>query len=245
MNKAFGVLALTLVFAACSTAPLPPQADAPIPDPTPTITASDLAKLETDATSGFADAPSVEDVDAANRELEADRAVFEGDPDFKGEIPAPNVALEDALATLQGVNQARLRFVNGMIATPLDRFWAMRQNPGYHRGGYAWVNWSTDGCSGYSRAFPLSRFLKGLLDVVWFRACVQHDFGYRNYKDVLGIKNMKTQAAGYKRFTDQRFLDGMNWTCDRTFPSWNQKHLKIACRYAAVKVYRFVQNYGT
>ncbi len=241
MKQLLAVTALTLMFAACSTTPDPPSSQPPTVIEQPTLSEADRDSLVTSAQTEFTDAPSDAEVADTLKELEGALTNPADDPDFAVETPTP----EDGSAIAPQAARSRLAFVNYMIQTPLDNFWAIRQNPNYRKGWYAWFNWNTDGCSGYTKWFKPSAFLKKMLDVVWFKACVQHDFAYRNYKKVFNISNIKTQAPKYKALADQRFLDGMNWTCDRTFDRFVEKPLKALCRKGAVYVIGFVRRFGT
>jgi hypothetical protein len=145
----------------------------------------------------------------------------------------------------RGAAVNRLQFVTHGIVTPLDNFWNMRKDRRYRTGAYAWVIWTTDRCSmPHTWRVPSTVVIKKLMDKVWYKACTQHDFGYRNFRKVRGVTSMK-KIPKQKSLTDRRFLDGMNWTCDKTFDRGWEKPAKAACRKSAVVVYGMVKKYGT
>ncbi|CAL9297766.1 hypothetical protein SUDANB148_02820 [Streptomyces sp. SudanB148_2056] len=99
-------------------------------------------------------------------------------------------------------------------------------------------NWKTDYCSmapnkvagGYS----------------FTDACYRHDFGYRNYKSVVGKYYFK---KNHKSRIDKAFLRDMNTAC--TYKPWadpytpaQRKKLKAACKKTAKKYYQAVVALG-
>ncbi|MDQ0988910.1 phospholipase A2 [Streptomyces sp. V3I7] len=68
-------------------------------------------------------------------------------------------------------------------------------------------NWTTDGCSVPTGFAPYSR--------VFQPACVQHDFGYRNYGARWELKLDPTRSA--KEWIDGRFRTEMHRVCDNTY----------------------------
>jgi hypothetical protein len=66
-------------------------------------------------------------------------------------------------------------------------------------------DWTTDGCSG--RAIPNIGDWKG----VFHRACVQHDFGYRNFGGRGELKLDPTESR--RLWIDDRFLTEMTRIC--------------------------------
>ncbi|MET9995232.1 phospholipase A2 [Streptomyces mutabilis] len=66
-------------------------------------------------------------------------------------------------------------------------------------------NWSTNKCN-----FPAPNSV-GIYDFT--PACIRHDFGYRNYKDLFGKNNFRTQPNG-RKLIDEIFLQDMNAICD-------------------------------
>ncbi|KAF0647030.1 hypothetical protein K701_25645 [Streptomyces fradiae ATCC 10745 = DSM 40063] len=99
-------------------------------------------------------------------------------------------------------------------------------------------NWSTDGCSkspekipgGYDFTFP----------------CHRHDFGYRNYKSLVGHSKFRSQ---HKKRIDDVFLQDMNQVCNARF--WadpltpaGRKKAKAACLKTAKKYYSAVRALG-
>jgi hypothetical protein len=99
-------------------------------------------------------------------------------------------------------------------------------------------NWSTDGCSkapekipgGYDFTFP----------------CHRHDFGYRNYKSLVGVSKFRSQ---HKKRIDDVFLQDMKQVCNARF--WadpltpaGRKKAKAACLKTADKYYAAVRALG-
>jgi hypothetical protein len=99
-------------------------------------------------------------------------------------------------------------------------------------------NWSTDGCSkapekipgGYDFTFP----------------CHRHDFGYRNYKSLVGVSKFRSQ---HKKRIDDVFLQDMKQVCGARF--WadpltpaGRKKAKAACLKTADKYYAAVRAVG-
>ncbi|MEU9148802.1 phospholipase A2 [Streptomyces sp. NPDC048349] len=67
-------------------------------------------------------------------------------------------------------------------------------------------------------------------------ACIRHDFGYRNYRDLLGETAFRTSPAGKQRI-DLIFRQDLNQICDQR--GWPIRHTpgeRTACKEAA-KVY--------
>ncbi|MFJ3162077.1 phospholipase [Streptomyces kanasensis] len=99
-------------------------------------------------------------------------------------------------------------------------------------------DWSTDGCSkapekipgGYDFTFP----------------CHRHDFGYRNYKSLVGVSKFRSQ---HKKRIDAVFLQDMKQVCGRFF--WAdpltpaaRKKAKASCLKTADKYYATVRALG-
>lgn len=64
-------------------------------------------------------------------------------------------------------------------------------------------------------------------------ACVRHDFGYRNYRDLFGEEAFRNSPTG-KQHIDQVFLQDLNTICDT--PGWPVRHTpadRAACKSAA------------
>ncbi|MGW3563501.1 phospholipase A2 [Streptomyces sp. NPDC000941] len=64
-------------------------------------------------------------------------------------------------------------------------------------------------------------------------ACVRHDFGYRNYRDLFGEDAFRNSPTGKQRI-DQIFLQDLNMVCDD--PGWPLRHTpadRAACKTAA------------
>ncbi|WP_019586075.1 phospholipase A2 [Deinococcus apachensis] len=256
VRQASLALTLTVLLAACA------NTGAPAP------TGVDPSSAQTDAVQSAAPEPLLTDAEWAEVDAAFDRLL--GDPQALAALPsdaevaqAEREAAEgpqdaagvpDSAASLApqstSERQRRLAFVDFMIRTPLSNFWSIRQNGAYRRGWYAGFDWSTDGCSGYTRRVPISIIPKALLDLIWYRACTQHDFAYRNWKRFVPVRNLKTQRPDLKRLADQRFLDGMNWTCDLVFAPADWRHpvnklKRAACRRVATGVYQVVRIIGT
>jgi hypothetical protein len=195
MKQLLAVTALTLMFAACSTTPDPPSSQPPTVIEQPTLSDADRDSLVTSSQTEFTDAPSDAEVADTLKELEGALTNPANDPDFAVETPTPE-SDSGALLAPQAA-RSRLAFVNYMIQTPLDNFWAIRQNPAYRKGWYAWFDWSTDGCSGYTKWFKPSIFLKKLLDAVWVKACVQHDFA----SSISRISRRKLRSTRHSRIS--------------------------------------------
>jgi len=64
--------------------------------------------------------------------------------------------------------------------------------------------WSNDGCSGPT-------------EQIFHNACVQHDFGYRNYGAHYALKLSVTR--GTKEWIDARFHEEMDRACVDTYPA--------------------------
>ncbi|MFI5531776.1 phospholipase [Kitasatospora sp. NPDC051853] len=92
-------------------------------------------------------------------------------------------------------------------------------------------DWSTDGCS-HVPDNPLGFNFK--------YACHRHDFGYRNYKALVG---RTTFNAKYKAHVDDVFLRDMNTQCVlSTAPGSN---MQVACLSFARAYYTAVKNLGS
>ncbi|MEV0322761.1 phospholipase A2 [Streptomyces sp. NPDC050658] len=66
-------------------------------------------------------------------------------------------------------------------------------------------DWTNDGCTWWP-------------DGVFFEACAQHDFGYRNYGNhgATGLSLSPTEAT--KAWIDERFLNQMRFACNENHP---------------------------
>ncbi len=75
-------------------------------------------------------------------------------------------------------------------------------------------------------------------------ACVRHDFGYRNYRDLFGEDAFRNDQAG-KTHIDRLFREDLNKICDgRGFPREHTAVARAACRNAAEVYYRAVVAFG-
>lgn len=92
-------------------------------------------------------------------------------------------------------------------------------------------DWTTDGCSVPA---GLTRF-----DKVFRPACVQHDFGYRNYGSAHELKLSPTRKT--KNWIDGRFRTEMQRLCDATYKSSPQHE---NCLKAKDTFYFAVNNFG-
>ncbi|MEU3195054.1 phospholipase A2 [Streptomyces sp. NPDC006992] len=89
-------------------------------------------------------------------------------------------------------------------------------------------NWTTDGCSVPTGLFPYRE--------VFRPACVQHDFGYRNYGGNHELKLDPTRAT--KNWIDSRFRTEMRRICDDRYPAAGRHR---NCRRAADTYYAGVR----
>ncbi len=99
-------------------------------------------------------------------------------------------------------------------------------------------NWKTDYCS------KSPENIAGGYTFKW--ACYRHDFGYRNYKTLVGKYYFKKD---HKSRIDKAFLRDMNVACD--YRPWadpytpaQRKKLKAACKKTAKKYYQAVVALG-
>ena len=76
-------------------------------------------------------------------------------------------------------------------------------------------NYKTDGCS-------------SVPDYVFFDACAQHDFGYRNLPLFQQFRSEK-----YRRLADERFYSNMKARCDSKYGSWYEKTQRKYCKGVA------------
>ncbi|MFI1854562.1 phospholipase A2 [Streptomyces sp. NPDC020480] len=75
-------------------------------------------------------------------------------------------------------------------------------------------------------------------------ACVRHDFGYRNYRDLFGEDAFRNSPTGKQRI-DQIFLQDLNMVCDA--PGWPLRHApaeRTACKTAANTYFTGVVTFG-
>ncbi|MDI6411516.1 phospholipase A2 [Streptomyces albus] len=89
-------------------------------------------------------------------------------------------------------------------------------------------NWTTDGCSVPGGSLPYRK--------VFRPACVQHDFGYRNYGARHELKLDPTRET--KNWIDGRFRTEMRRICDDTYTGARKNR---ECRNAAEVYYLGVQ----
>ncbi|MEU6575083.1 phospholipase A2 [Streptomyces sp. NPDC046805] len=129
-------------------------------------------------------------------------------------------ALAATLLTLTGVAGSAASTVaaaptvrdqaDALMSLPYERFAVAPHDPPF--------NWSTDGCSVPTGYAPYSN--------VFRPACVQHDFGYRNYGARFALRLDPTRAA--KDWIDGRFRTEMHRVCDHTYDSAALAHLRCA-----------------
>ncbi|SER90668.1 phospholipase A2 [Streptomyces qinglanensis] len=89
-------------------------------------------------------------------------------------------------------------------------------------------DWTTDGCSVPTGLLPYSE--------VFRPACVQHDFGYRNYGGNHALKLDPTRAT--KNWIDSRFRTEMRRICDDRYSTAGRRR---NCRRAADTYYAGVR----
>ncbi|MFF3763454.1 phospholipase A2 [Streptomyces sp. NPDC001922] len=107
-----------------------------------------------------------------------------------------------------------------------------------HGSNFFRFNWKTDGCTNAPDKLP------GGYD--FYYACYRHDFGYRNYKKIVGKAKFR---RWHKKRVDQVFLQEMRWACQ--WKPWPdpvtrpiRKQLKAACLKSANKYYAAVRVLG-
>lgn len=88
--------------------------------------------------------------------------------------------------------------------------------------------WSTDGCS------------SPIYDRDMIPACVQHDFGYRNFGNHYALKLEVTRAR--KDWIDKRFQTEMHRICDHKYTRGSSNH--DVCGRNADIMYTAVQLFG-
>jgi hypothetical protein len=106
-----------------------------------------------------------------------------------------------------------------------EQFESLHQHP--ESSGYAYMDWSTDGCS----AGPL-----GGSPYHFDEACFRHDFSWRNLKRITKLSGHELFTERNKYVADQRFLNDMKHRCD----SYNA-FVKPTCVVAAEGFYRAVR----
>ncbi|WP_329391616.1 phospholipase (plasmid) [Streptomyces sp. NBC_01351] len=75
-------------------------------------------------------------------------------------------------------------------------------------------------------------------------ACVRHDFGYRNYRDLFGEAAFRDNPTGKQRI-DQIFLQDLNQVCDqRGWPKAYTPSDRAACKAAANTYFGVVVRFG-
>ncbi|MGW7422397.1 phospholipase A2 [Streptomyces sp. NPDC054813] len=99
-------------------------------------------------------------------------------------------------------------------------------------------NWHTDYCTYSPDSLPGGYVFK------W--GCYRHDFGYRNYKNLVGNAAFKRD---HKLRVDKALLGDLNRVCgqrfwDDPYPAAQRKKLKDACYKAAKKYYNAVRAAG-
>ncbi len=128
----------------------------------------------------------------------------------------------DATPTAQQQLSDLDHLVNGIS---YDSFASLHQDPA--ASGYAYMDWSTDGCS----AGPL-----GGSPYHFDEACFRHDFSWRNLKRISAQSGHQLFTERNKYVADQRFLNDMKHRCD----SYNVI-VKPTCIAAAEGYYRAVR----
>ncbi|MGX1762193.1 phospholipase A2 [Streptomyces lydicus] len=111
---------------------------------------------------------------------------------------------------------------------------------GLYRSGsnYFRFNWSTNGCNSSPEKLP------GGYDFTY--SCHRHDFGYRNYKTIVGKAAWRRD---HKKRIDDVFLQDMRQACqykpwaDPLTPAMRKK-MKAACLKSADKYYAAVRVLG-
>lgn len=90
-------------------------------------------------------------------------------------------------------------------------------------------DWTTDGCTltprGWERTF--------------LRACHLHDFGYRNYGSIRGLRLGRDEPT--RRWIDRRFRTEMLRVCARKRPGWRMHVGRQSCRAEASAMYLAVR----
>jgi phospholipase A2-like protein len=94
---------------------------------------------------------------------------------------------------------------------------------------YNQFDWDTDGCSGPT---------PGSLRKLFYPACQQHDFGYRNYGKGLTLG----RDENTRRWIDDRFRAEMKSICNYRFSDWTQYANLQACFKEADGMYAVVRN---
>ncbi|WP_431984828.1 phospholipase A2 [Streptomyces qinglanensis] len=125
--------------------------------------------------------------------------------------PAPRTALADPAVRAEADRLMELTY---------RQFAAARHTPPF--------NWTTDGCSVPAGLLPYSK--------VFRPACVQHDFGYRNYGGNHELKLDPTRAT--KNWIDGRFRTEMRRICDDRYSAAGRHR---NCRRAADTYYAGVR----
>ncbi|WP_051789709.1 MULTISPECIES: phospholipase A2 [unclassified Streptomyces] len=100
-------------------------------------------------------------------------------------------------------------------------------------------NWKTDYCTDSPDTLPGGYDFK--------MACWRHDFGYRNYKGLIG--NYYFKKNGHKKRVDKALLRDLYSACDYKpwadpLPASERKRLRAACRKTAEKYYGAVSAAG-
>ncbi|MEU1009648.1 phospholipase A2 [Streptomyces sp. NPDC005890] len=100
-------------------------------------------------------------------------------------------------------------------------------------------NWKTDYCTDSPDTLPGGYNFK--------MACWRHDFGYRNYKGLIG--NYYFKKNGHKKRVDKALLRDLYTACDYKpwadpLPASERKRLRAACRKTAEKYYGAVSAAG-
>ncbi|MBT2491805.1 phospholipase [Streptomyces sp. ISL-96] len=133
---------------------------------------------------------------------------------------------------------SKMKSVTAESAASQDRWFAAlgkRNTPSIKKYRFTW---DTDSCSwapdklpgGYDLKFP----------------CWRHDFGYRNYKRIIGAPAFRRD---HKKRVDKAFLHDMNRVCDKfvwadPFTPAQRKELKANCKKTAKKYYSTVRSFN-
>ncbi|MFE9339646.1 phospholipase A2 [Streptomyces sp. NPDC007063] len=134
--------------------------------------------------------------------------------------PAPVVSAATPAAREAPADPAIRAEADRLMELTYREFAAVRHSPPF--------NWTTDGCSVPTGLFPYRE--------VFRPACVQHDFGYRNYGGNHELGLDPTRAT--KNWIDSRFRTEMRRICDDRYSAAGRHR---NCRRAADTYYTGVR----
>ena len=214
----FGVLLSGLILASCNQTALPALS----PDAVSSETVSsdpvrrDLAEFKTlqlQVNRGERAAP----VDSTGQPVDLALLISQLERDLANPVLDPSAAGLSA----QAIYAQR-------IYTDISADDSFTAHLAYNKSAFRYFNWSTDGCSipGIPSKFQTN--------VVFYPACVQHDFGYRNVKAYPNLMN-----ESHRDWVDAQFKRHM-----RTICSQRNILLRPGCYVDAEAFWGAVRNFG-